>query len=500
MKWSDQQIAVRDGVASGQSCKIVAYAGTGKTETLLLSAIAHGRPGIYFAFNRAIAEEGKIRFGREAPNIQVSTVHSYAFREVGRFYAHRLQRSPWQFRSALRDRFTGQLMKLARSPAEFDRMIFAVMDVVRLFEQSDSQQLSSIHLPAEFADAIALKAHAESILFVAQQAWEDMANRNGTLPISHDTYLKIFQLSEPRIPTEIMYLDEAQDANPVMRSVMVSQEHTQQVYAGDSHQALYRFRGSVDAMTHIHLPELPLTVSWRFGKGIAEVANLVLKAKQAKWPLEGGGPAGKVTLRSMNMPTAVLSRTNAGMVDIALEQMQAGQRVAILGGAEAVASMIEGAYSLWLGGKSEHPTFRLFANWAELEEAAETTHGGSLRPFVRLVDRWTYSIPELALRLRRETVTPEMADVLLSTVHSFKGKQSSVVQLAGDFPLFAEEGPSPDHPHRVAGLVEDEANVAYVALTRAQTELQLSLYMEQFRRSLEIMKPILGATKLSPNN
>lgn len=78
---TDEQLASLDMAMTGQSFKIVAYAGAGKTTTLrLISENLRGR-GLYLAFNKAIATEAQ---GKFPPNVRCQTFHSLAYRHVNR--------------------------------------------------------------------------------------------------------------------------------------------------------------------------------------------------------------------------------------------------------------------------------------------------------------------------------------------------------------------------------------------------------------------------------
>src|SRR4051795_7991761 len=78
----------------------------------------------------------------------------------------------------------------------------------------------------------------------------------GALPREHDAYLKLWHLRDARLPpgAEVLYLDEAQDANPVTLAILVAQRRPT-VWVGDPWQSVYRFRGSVDAMRVIAVPQ-----------------------------------------------------------------------------------------------------------------------------------------------------------------------------------------------------------------------------------------------------
>ena len=70
-----------------------------------------------------------------------------------------------------------------------------------------------------------------------------------TRDCEHDHYLKMWALTEPRIEADSLFLDEAQDSNPVLEQVFAAQRaHAHLVMVGDSAQAIYGWRGARDVM------------------------------------------------------------------------------------------------------------------------------------------------------------------------------------------------------------------------------------------------------------
>src|SRR4051812_32634582 len=85
-----EQQAAREVFTAGRELALVAGAGTGKTSTLILMGASVRKRGLYIAFNRAIAQDARARFG---PNVECRTGHSLAYRAVGRRYQDRLNSS-----------------------------------------------------------------------------------------------------------------------------------------------------------------------------------------------------------------------------------------------------------------------------------------------------------------------------------------------------------------------------------------------------------------------
>ncbi len=65
------------------------------------------------------------------------------------------------------------------------------------------------------------------------------------------------------------------------------QRNTQVIYVGDAHQQIYAWRGAINAMQQLPLPESRLTTSFRFGQEIALTANAILGALNETVPLLG---------------------------------------------------------------------------------------------------------------------------------------------------------------------------------------------------------------------
>jgi hypothetical protein len=141
-----------------------------------------------------------------------------------------------------------------------------------------------------------------------------MQARDGDLPMTHDGYLKLYQLSRPDLSREfdLILFDEAQDANEVTLD-LIGQQRLPQVVVGDTHQSIYAFRGAVDALCRFEADEtLRLTQSFRFGPGIAAVATALLAGlKGEAHPVVGQPDRETVFEVDRRRPYTVIARTNA---------------------------------------------------------------------------------------------------------------------------------------------------------------------------------------------
>ena len=88
MKPTQEQEKVITLSGEGKSFKVLAYAGCGKTATLIEAAKAIKGKGLYIAFNRANALEAKRKFKGYA---DAATVHSLAYQALGVHYKDRIE-------------------------------------------------------------------------------------------------------------------------------------------------------------------------------------------------------------------------------------------------------------------------------------------------------------------------------------------------------------------------------------------------------------------------
>ena len=298
---------------------------------------------------------------------------------------------------------------------------------------------------------------------------------SGALPLEHDAYLKFWHLDGARLPAgaEVLYLDEAQDANPVTLAILQAQGRPT-VSVGDPWQSIYRFRGSIDALRMIDAPRRYLSRSWRFGEGLAGVARAILAhtSQPPAVPLRGD-PGIVTTLGPARPPCAVLCRTNAGLFEAAV---RGRDPIHVVGGLEPLARLVLGGWGLYLGEPApEVPALARFRGWDELLEEAEEGRDPELRFLVRVVAQYGRALPGLVADLRRRAVPhPEAAGRVLATAHKAKGLEWPEVWLAPDFPTLDElDGPDPDGaPWLSAEERDQELHLLYVAATRARRRLE----------------------------
>jgi hypothetical protein len=472
MQPTAEQEQARDLFATGRHLVIEAGAGTGKTSTLELLASSTPRRGQYLAFNKSIVVEAGAKFPRR---VTCSTAHSLAYRAVGARFGHRL-RGAQRMRSADVARLLGLTPLATTTPA--GRKVLAPgflagvanRAITRFCQTADAAPserhvayIDGIDLPTE--DGRRTYANnrlvARAVGAVLPAMWRDLSDPGGRLTYKHEHYLKLWQLQDPVIAADFILFDEAQDANPVMRAIVLAQSDVQVVWVGDSNQAIYEWNGAVNALAAVVGAERSqLSQSFRFGPAVAEVANMILARLASPLSLVGSASVASV-VGPIGAPDAILCRTNAAAFEALFDRQRAGEAVHLIGGGSDVIAFARAAGELLAGGRTYHPELACFESWGEVVDyVAHDEQGGELKVLVNLVEE--YGVPAILSALER--MPPEAyADVVVSTAHKAKGREWASVALAGDFPPPAPGGDQPE-----------ELRLLYVACTRARLALDPS--------------------------
>lgn len=306
------------------------------------------------------------------------------------------------------------------------------------------------------ADAI------EWIVRNSQALWKRMLDANNPIPLGHDGYLKVWSLSRPKLDYGFVFVDEAQDTNPAVLSVLCNQENSQMVYVGDLHQQIYEWRGAVNAMRDISTDaEAILSQSFRFGTAIANKASMVLRTLGEETPLRGNENIDS-HISDDQSTRAVLARTNATVISEALRALETDRKPHIIGGTKEYRELLSDVSALMNNRPGQRPEFFGFKNWAEVVAFADTDEGEQIRRFVTLVQ--SNGTGRLWTAVLKSEDKEETADVVISTAHKGKGREWPSVRIAEDFSSCACDG---------GKIAEAEVRLFYVAITRAQKTLSI---------------------------
>lgn len=477
MQPTDEQAAAIALFHQGQPMALEAGAGTGKTSTLSMLSASDGRRGVYTTFTKAMVEDAK---GRMGPRVKVATMHSLAYGAIGQFYSHRLdqpRQKPWDVAAKL----DITAIRIDRHRLSESRLASHVQKALDRFCQSADLEPGPEHFPyIEGIDPpengqrtyVNNNRLARELNGALHRLWADAQRQDGTLPFNPHRYLKIWELNRPYIAADYLLFDEAQDANPVMISIVEQQHHLQPVWVGDSQQAVFGFTGAINALEKVSIDpaqRLWLTQSFRFGPLLADVANAILETLDTPLRLRGWALPSRV--ESVFNPNALLTRTNATGVTALAAAHRAGTPACLLGGGKEIAEFARGALAMQTNQPVRHPDLAIFEDWDEVREYANgDPMGEDLRLNVNLIDEFGAQAVIDALNGQCQEAA---AQLVISTVHKAKGQEWDTVALADDFGKRWED-PS-------------ERRLGYVAATRAKYILDVDQFADilQPRRLLE---------------
>ncbi|HHW80884.1 MAG TPA: UvrD-helicase domain-containing protein, partial [Bacteroidales bacterium] len=242
MKLTKEQHAI---INSTGNIKVNAVAGSGKTTTIIEYAKARPRSSqiLYLVFNRSVKEEAITKFSNHGmSNVTVETAHSLAYRHIYLGSHYRLKHNGYKAHEII------ELLHIENNKEKYTEFIIAnhILKMLAFFCNSDKNRLQEIDYLSTITDRKA-RAFVNSLYpYIEQKANILMSKMDkGEIEITHDFYLKKFQLSNPTLSYDYILFDEGQDASMVMLDVFLKQKATK-VIVGDTHQQIYSWRYAVN--------------------------------------------------------------------------------------------------------------------------------------------------------------------------------------------------------------------------------------------------------------
>mmetsp|Transcript_359 Transcript_359/g.399 ORF Transcript_359/g.399 Transcript_359/m.399 type:complete len:1047 (-) Transcript_359:284-3424(-) len=503
---SEQLGVIQADIKTNTIGKVYAFAGSGKTTTLLY--YTRCRPSkrfLYLAFNTSVREEAERMF---PSNVKCVNFHKLAFRHIGWKYQKQLEGElaphhvsklpPLDSSIMLPDTeqltttdmaqlVINTLMLFLRSRETLLEASFAIKSILDYWR--DTIDIDSVNFSTTDPLVIYLEARAK-------QLWGKMRDHNDIdIPMIHDGYLKLYQLAKPNLSRDydVVILDEAQDASPSARDV-VMQQSCGRLLVGDQHQAIYSFLGAENALdiSEYITPETKVRVfrlskCFRFGPEVATIANGILttmKGPQRQILVGSRSTSGRgiftmtpsrallatyhATNKSSNEKVACISRTNRGVIYEALGFVREfpNRKFAVIGELGGFSDLLDVLYLY-------HSKISMIKN-TRIKQA---------KSFPQLVQSKPQSISWALTLLEQEDPGTlfqdckrilanrepwENSNRILTTAHKAKGLEFDTVLINNDFQPFFDSIGLP------ARVDVEEVNILYVAVTRAKTKLLLT--------------------------
>lgn len=485
MKLTQEQY---DIINSTGDIKINAVAGSGKTTTIIEYSKSRPKKNkiLYLAFNRSVKTEAEQRFGSIGlENVKVETAHSLAYKNTVFRFNYKVKSQSYNTYEV------AEILKLRHRKEKHFELIAAnhINRFVNYFCNSKAKKVNQLNYFDVVSDPLAIEFVQKNYDYIETQARKFLYKMDsGEIEITHDFYLKKFQLSYPNLGFDYILFDEGQDASPAMLDVFLNQPATK-VIVGDSHQQIYSWRFAVNSLESVDFKRFPLTISFRFTQDIANLAMEILKWKNlldSKEILPIKGTDGK----EGNKLKATLARTNLGLLSKAVDFVTENYKPQTLyfeGNVNSYFYSDDGASLFDVLNLYNHNyemikdnLIKSMNDFSELEEYVEKTEDTQLSMLVEIVKKYENDLPRLIRLIRDSTVENKNdANMIFSTVHRSKGMEYETVFLHNDFisqkkikRLIEKQNENPlDAPK-----INEEINILYVAVTRAINNLFIPQY------------------------
>ena len=472
-----------------------AVAGSGKTTTILaaLDRVPKTKRVCLAAFNKTIATELKSRVERcdacgegtlvvGAPcsecngtgkssarsHVTVSTLHALGLRAITDAFGRPLV-----------DAQKGE--KIARAICNPSNRAWArsVAKCVSLAKCYLADNVKSIEGVIDTHQLCPPEQEAERQSFVEQvlQCLKSAQEETGTIDFD-DMVWFVGRLGIKVPQFDVLFVDETQDLNAaqialVLRAVKAG---GRVIAVGDPRQAIYAFRGAADGAFErvraaLDAKVLPLSVTYRCARSVvAEAAKYVPHLEAA--PNAAEGSVEVVAWNEMVVQAKpgdfILSRTNAPLMGLCLGFLRDGRRAAIQG--RDIGARLAGLVNR---AKAADVTtmLRWVGKWADAEVArltrAETDPAGIIdqRDCIEALSEGETAVAAVIAKIERLFADgDDRSRITLSTTHKAKGMERDRVFLLRA--TYFQRARTPQQ-------AQEEANLYYVAVTRARVTLRL---------------------------
>lgn len=484
MELTSEQLEIINSVGD---IKINAVAGSGKTSTIIEYAKSRpkGSKILYLAFNKSVKLEAERKFGDLGlKNVKIETAHSLAYKHVVFKYGYTIRVQGYKTQEI------AQLLGLQANGEKHAEFIVAnhINKFITYFCNSDKAKVSDLNYRDVVFDKAAKTFVNTFYDYIQEQVRLLLAKMDKReIDVSHDFYLKKFQLSNPVLDFDYILFDEGQDASPAILEVFLRQPATK-IIVGDKHQQIYSWRYAVNSLDQINFPTYHLTTSFRFNQEVADLAKEVLSRKnliKAIEPVAIKGVGGNKVTKSK----AVLARSNLGLLLKAIEYVSEKKRLKHIyfeGNINSYTYADDGTslydvLNLYLG---KHHLIRDslikgMKDLDELEDYIKKTEDVQLGMMVEIVEKYGDQIPILIKEIKEkhvDDVDKHKAEMIFSTVHRSKGMEYDSVELVNDFldearltRYLKETEDDEINPTRL----NEEINLLYVAVTRTSNKLMI---------------------------
>jgi superfamily I DNA/RNA helicase len=452
----------------GELILIDSVAGSGKTT--LLKAIAdelNTKPGIYLAYNKAIATSSKKKF---PSHIDCRTTHSLAYKAIV---------SPL----GLKIGFFG--------PKQIKEKLYYV-DKQLLAEDIKEFCLSSHLTYGEYAEANNRTNKTLANHYLTQMG-------EGKIDCTHDFYLKLFHmyLAQGKInttPWDLLMLDEAGDLNEVTLEIFRLLPARVKVAVGDPYQNIYTFNHTINCFDRLENEgtTFKLSKSFRVPEHLATGIEKFCKSYMNPEMVFEGIKSDTTAITSRGY----ISRTNGGLINKLIDLNAEKIPYGLVRKAQEIFKVPLMVAGLKYQGLIYDPAYRHLQDdvddWHENKDRVKTTNP-TLLSYIKSKYEEDLSLLQainLINKHGRSTIFDAYAEAkhhenkkqnfMLLTAHSSKGLEFDEVILAPDMNTSVEsviEALKEDPSKPLDTFQKEALNLYYVAVTRALVSLRNAVHI-----------------------
>lgn len=474
MKYSKYQEDIFAFIESGTGHGIVeAVAGSGKTTTIVEAAnrIPRDKSAIFVAFNKHIAEALQDKL---PPHVEARTLHSIGWQICRENITGYVRVNGNKIKNALKfDVFNWR----SCSPKRKKKFYAMSRPIAQLVSLAKSQGWSADVDQATMEEIVA--RHGIEL----PEVWDwgtfkatMLEGFGNTKVMDYDDMIWYPLIAKLEFPTyDYVFVDESQDLSPAQAQFVMKLSGDRIIAVGDTHQAIYGFRGAdAKAMqnlkTTLIATVLPLSICYRCGKNIVAAAQKIVPHIEA---CEGASD-GIVTSIPYDKFSGVvtddayvLCRVTAPLVEACLDLIAEGRKATVLGRdiGEMLLTTLKG---LQLVNSVDIQTFKeTLEGWYESrvkkmckEAIVKIT---DTRDTLLVLARGCSVIGDVKTRISN-IFSKDGEGIIFSTIHKSKGLEADTI-----FILRPDLLPHPlcTQPWQL----EQEDNLHYVAITRAKKKL-----------------------------
>ncbi len=481
MELTDQQKKI---VSTKGNLKINAVAGSGKTSTMIEYAKRQSKSAkiLYLAFNKSVKLEAIDKFKKHnLNNVTVETAHSLAYKNILKDKKYKIRQTEYKPYDLI------EILKLSNGEDPLFGYIIAnhIKKFTNYFCCSNKSKVAELNYLDTISDEDSKKIVNIHYQRIEKQTRIFLAKMDsGEIEITHDFYLKKFQLSNPKLDYDFILFDEAQDASPAMLDIFLKQNHATKVIVGDTHQQIYSWRYAINSLECVDFKAFNLSTSFRFNQEIANFANEILAYKNyIKKDCDI-----KIIGKSIPKPSiskAFIARTNLGLLTKAIEFItnNDGENDIYFEGNISSYTYAETGASLYdvlnLFNKKpeliQNKIIKKIKDFNELEDFATKIEDVELMMMIDLVKIYEKDLPKVIKKLKERHIKDDnknSAKAVFTTVHRGKGMEYDTIEIVEDF-IAEDTLLEIDFEGKKTNLnkLNEEINLLYVAVTRAKQKV-----------------------------